>query len=183
MLARVIGNDPSKILGNLNATGHFYLINQNGIFFGQNARINVGALIASTMDIKDDDFMAGQLNFFGESTASVINAVRSMQARQLARTSEPRDDQRKPGRTRRRPKGSDPGDFGGGAKLIVDFSDFDKATDAAVETSIIIKVSKCGRGRRRRPVREAAASNEEGYVKADSLEISGDFVDLKTRQL
>ncbi|NLG15451.1 MAG: filamentous hemagglutinin N-terminal domain-containing protein, partial [Lentisphaerae bacterium] len=183
MLARVIGNDPSKILGNLNATGHFYLINQNGIFFGQNARINVGALIASTMDIKDDDFMAGQLNFFGESTASVINAgqinadavallgkdvqnLGTINANQVGLVAAQ--------------KAVTLGDFGGGAKLIVDFSDFDKATDAAVETSIINKgIVNAGEDGDVVLFAEAGtASNEEGYVKADSLEISGDFVDL-----
>ncbi len=183
MLARVIGNDPSKILGNLNATGHFYLINQNGIFFGQNARINVGALIASTMDIKDDDFMAGQLNFFGESTASVINAgqinadavallgkdvqnLGTINANQVGLVAAQ--------------KAVTLGDFGGGAKLIVDFSDFDKATDAAVETSIVNKgIVNAGEDGDVVLFAEAGtASNEEGYVKADSLEISGDFVDL-----
>ena len=74
MLARVVGNDPSNILGNLNATGHFYLVNQNGVYFGPNARVDVGAIIASTMDILDDDFMAGNLNFFGEAKGNVVNA-------------------------------------------------------------------------------------------------------------
>ena len=72
MLSRVVGSDVSDILGSLTATGHFYLVNPNGIFFGQNATIDTGALIASTLDISDSDFLAGQNIFSGDSDASII---------------------------------------------------------------------------------------------------------------
>ncbi len=45
--------DPSRIMGSLQANGHVYLINPNGIVFGENATVNVGSLVASTMGIKD----------------------------------------------------------------------------------------------------------------------------------
>ncbi len=73
MLSRVIGNDVSDILGSLTATGHFYLVNPNGIFFGPDATIDTNALIASTLDISDSDFLAGSNIFAGESEASIIN--------------------------------------------------------------------------------------------------------------
>ena len=73
MLARVVGQDPSNILGNLNANGHFYLVNPNGILFGQNAIVNVHALVASTLDISDQNFMDGKLLFEGNSKEAIIN--------------------------------------------------------------------------------------------------------------
>ena len=73
LLSRVMGGDVSDILGSLQANGHFYLVNPAGIYFGQNATIDTGALIASTLDITDEDFMAGRNIFSGVSDASIIN--------------------------------------------------------------------------------------------------------------
>ena len=41
---------PSQILGNIRAQGQVYILNQNGIIFGKNAQVNVGALLATTAD-------------------------------------------------------------------------------------------------------------------------------------
>ena len=48
---RIYQADPSTIFGALDANGRVYLINQNGILFGEGSTINVGALIASSLDI------------------------------------------------------------------------------------------------------------------------------------
>ena len=45
---RILQNDASQILGSLQANGHVYLINPNGILFGREATVNVHALIATT---------------------------------------------------------------------------------------------------------------------------------------
>lgn len=51
-LNRVLGNTaPSQILGSIKAPGTVLVINQNGIIFGAGAQINVGTLIASTLDV------------------------------------------------------------------------------------------------------------------------------------
>ena len=48
----------TTIDGALNAPkGNVYLINQNGILFGNGSRVNVGGLVASALDIKDSDFL------------------------------------------------------------------------------------------------------------------------------
>ena len=76
MLARVVGGDPSSILGALTADGIFYLVNPNGVYFGRDASVDVGQLIATTLNLTDQDFLAGNLSFSGESTAAVENQGR-----------------------------------------------------------------------------------------------------------
>lgn len=70
---RIGGADPSQILGNLSANGRVVLINGNGILFGPNAKINVGSLVATTMDASNADLMSGKATFSGNSTATVEN--------------------------------------------------------------------------------------------------------------
>ena len=62
-LNRVIGNvGPSQILGHINADGQVLLINQSGIIFGGASQINVGSLVASTLNITDQQFKTALLN-------------------------------------------------------------------------------------------------------------------------
>lgn len=72
-LNRVLGSDPSSILGSLLANGKVFLINPNGILFGLGAQVNVSGLIASTLNLGDNDFMAGRYHFAGNSSATVIH--------------------------------------------------------------------------------------------------------------
>ncbi|WP_277923238.1 filamentous hemagglutinin N-terminal domain-containing protein [Sphingomonas sp. CARO-RG-8B-R24-01] len=72
-LNRVVGPDPSQILGNLNANGKVFLVNPNGVVFGAGSQVNVGGLVASTLNIADADFMAGKYKFSGSGTGSVLN--------------------------------------------------------------------------------------------------------------
>jgi len=73
MLNRVLGSDPSGILGSLSSNGKVFLVNPNGILFGPRATVNVGGLVASTLNITDSDFMAGNIRFYGGGGASVVN--------------------------------------------------------------------------------------------------------------
>jgi filamentous hemagglutinin family protein len=72
-LNRVIGSDPSVVLGNLNANGKVFLVNPNGVLFGQDAQVSVGSLVASTLNVSDADFAAGRHSFSGTSSAAVLN--------------------------------------------------------------------------------------------------------------
>ncbi|MFG1374183.1 GLUG motif-containing protein, partial [Xanthobacter oligotrophicus] len=72
-LNRVIGNESSVIAGAINANGQVFLVNSNGILFTGTSQVNVGGLVASTLDISNADFIAGNYVFSGSSTASVVN--------------------------------------------------------------------------------------------------------------
>ncbi|RGP54296.1 beta strand repeat-containing protein, partial [Pseudomonas abyssi] len=73
-LNRVIGEDASAIYGNLNANGKVFLVNPNGVLFGEGAAVNVGALVASTLSLSDQDFNDGNYQFQGDgNNAAVIN--------------------------------------------------------------------------------------------------------------
>ncbi len=49
---------PSLINGRLTANGRVFLINHNGILFGDGARVNVHSLVASALDMDDEIFEA-----------------------------------------------------------------------------------------------------------------------------
>ena len=62
-LNRILDQNASEILGAIDANGRVFLINPNGIVFGSTATVNVAALVASSLDIDYDDFMAGNYDF------------------------------------------------------------------------------------------------------------------------
>jgi filamentous hemagglutinin family protein len=70
---RIYDTNGSSILGHLNANGQVYLINPNGILFGQGAQVNVGGLVATTLNFNDANLNSNAKNFSGTSSASVIN--------------------------------------------------------------------------------------------------------------
>ena len=72
-LNRVLGSNVSVIQGALNANGHVFLVNPNGVLFTPTAQVNVGGLVASTLNISADDFLAGNYRFSANSTAGVKN--------------------------------------------------------------------------------------------------------------
>jgi len=72
-LNRVIGSTGSRIDGQISANGRVFLVNPNGVLFGAGAQVNVGGLVASTQNLSDADFLAGNYRFSGTSTQSVTN--------------------------------------------------------------------------------------------------------------
>lgn len=85
-LNRIYQADPSRIFGNLSANGQVYLINQNGILFGNPdgtpMQLNVQSLIASTLTMSDTAISNGilapisgdQAAFTGSTGAIQVNA-------------------------------------------------------------------------------------------------------------
>ena len=67
----IFDTNGTQILGHLNANGQVYLINPNGVLFGQGAVVNVGALVASSLNPTDAN--ATTRSFSGTGTGSVVN--------------------------------------------------------------------------------------------------------------
>ncbi|MFN0162402.1 MAG: filamentous hemagglutinin N-terminal domain-containing protein, partial [Burkholderiales bacterium] len=70
---RVVGSDPSAILGQLQSNGRVFLINPNGITIGAGAQIDAAAFVASTLGLSNADMLAGRLRF--EATPGSANVV------------------------------------------------------------------------------------------------------------
>src|SRR5262249_35255016 len=74
VLNRVTGNDPSAILGSLSSNGRVWLLNPNGVLFGQGARIDVAGFVASTLNLNNADWLAGKY-LFTQGTGSPAGIV------------------------------------------------------------------------------------------------------------
>jgi filamentous hemagglutinin family protein len=72
VLNRVAGGSPSSILGMLDSPGRVFLINPNGIVFGSGAQVSVGALVASSLDIGNADFLAGNYRFAAAGSPGAV---------------------------------------------------------------------------------------------------------------
>ncbi|MCP5277302.1 MAG: filamentous hemagglutinin N-terminal domain-containing protein [Thiobacillus sp.] len=72
-LNRVLGSEASAIYGRLDANGQVFLVNPSGVYFAPGAQVNVGGLVASTLDLTDADFLGGNYRFQGQATVKVVN--------------------------------------------------------------------------------------------------------------
>ena len=70
---RVTGTDVSVIQGSLQANGQVFLSNPNGVLFTKDAQINVGSLVATTLQMSNEDLAAGRYRLQGKSDKSVTN--------------------------------------------------------------------------------------------------------------
>ena len=60
VLNRVVGNDASKIFGSISSNGQVWLVNPHGVLFGRDARVDVGSLVASTLNLPLADWINGR---------------------------------------------------------------------------------------------------------------------------
>ncbi|MGB1215198.1 MAG: filamentous hemagglutinin N-terminal domain-containing protein, partial [Pikeienuella sp.] len=74
-LNRVLNDLPTEISGQLLANGSVWIVNQHGVVFHAGAVVNVGGLIATSADITNANFMAGNYRFDrpGDPDAKIIN--------------------------------------------------------------------------------------------------------------
>jgi filamentous hemagglutinin family protein len=77
-LSRVTGAERSLIVGKLNATGSFYLVNPQGVVIGSSGVVTTGGrFVASALDIDSDAFMKGNaLTLQGDACGVVVNLGR-----------------------------------------------------------------------------------------------------------
>ncbi|MFL2676387.1 MAG: filamentous hemagglutinin N-terminal domain-containing protein [Alphaproteobacteria bacterium] len=74
-LNRVKGSTPSTIAGQLNSNGKVMLVNPNGVVITPSGTVNTRSFTASTLNIKDKDFINERYNFEGNgSSKGVKNA-------------------------------------------------------------------------------------------------------------
>ena len=72
---RISDPNGSRILGQLSANGQVWLINPSGVYFGPGAQVNVGGLVASTLNLADNTKpyqLRGAVSA-GNNSASVVN--------------------------------------------------------------------------------------------------------------
>ncbi|MGE1153881.1 filamentous hemagglutinin N-terminal domain-containing protein, partial [Pseudomonas kitaguniensis] len=69
------GGGQSVIQGSLSANGKVYLVNGAGVLFGPSAQVSTGGLVASTLDIANEDFLDGRDRFTltDQSKGEVVN--------------------------------------------------------------------------------------------------------------
>lgn len=73
-LNRIHDLNPSQIMGRLSSNGQVFLLNHAGIVFGKTAQVNVGSLVATSLDMADSDFMAGRYTLKnGAGAGAVLN--------------------------------------------------------------------------------------------------------------
>ena len=73
-LNRIHSQSASEIHGRINATGEVLLVNENGILFGKNSRIDVGSIAASANNIKNADYLSDNYVFEeGDNESTVTN--------------------------------------------------------------------------------------------------------------
>jgi len=72
-LNRVLSASPSQIYGSLSSNGTVFLVNPQGIVVAPGAQVNVGGLVATSLNISDSDFLARHLNFTGTGVAGAVS--------------------------------------------------------------------------------------------------------------
>ena len=72
VLNRIVGVDPSSIIGTLQSNGKVFLINPNGIIFGQGARVDAAGLVASSLNMTDADFLGNRYLLSAGRSAGVV---------------------------------------------------------------------------------------------------------------
>ncbi len=72
LLNRVTGATTSTIAGQINANGQVYLVNPNGIAITPTGAVKAGAFVASTLDMADQDFVAGRRVFRGNGQSAAV---------------------------------------------------------------------------------------------------------------
>lgn len=69
---RVVGQDPSSIMGSLVANGQVWIMNPSGVLIGSTARVNTGGFMATSLVMDRDDFFAGRYQLKQEGAGGFV---------------------------------------------------------------------------------------------------------------
>nr|MBI3614197.1 filamentous hemagglutinin N-terminal domain-containing protein [Nitrospirota bacterium] len=75
-LLKVAGDSPSIWNGSFWSNGQFMLQNPSGVLFSSSSRVDVASLLVTTLNMKNEDFLAGNYRFSqmaGYANAAVVN--------------------------------------------------------------------------------------------------------------
>ncbi|MCJ8314605.1 MAG: filamentous hemagglutinin N-terminal domain-containing protein, partial [Saccharospirillaceae bacterium] len=75
---RVVGNDLSEIMGQLNSNANVFLINPNGVLFGENSQVNVGGLFISDHNLNNEGQLSSSNNTQGITLLGEINSKQDL---------------------------------------------------------------------------------------------------------
>jgi filamentous hemagglutinin family protein len=68
-----ISGGASEIYGKLTANGQVFFSNPDGMLFAKGAQVNVGGMLATTLNISDQDFMSGNYRLSGPGNGIIRN--------------------------------------------------------------------------------------------------------------
>ena len=72
-LNKVSSADPSRIYGQLTSNGQVFLQSPGGVIFGKDAKVDVGGLVASTMNINNEDLNSQSIKFSANTKGEIVN--------------------------------------------------------------------------------------------------------------
>ncbi|HSG91492.1 MAG TPA: filamentous hemagglutinin N-terminal domain-containing protein, partial [Pseudomonadales bacterium] len=74
-LGNINGESATQIFGTLTANGNVILVNPRGVVFGESSRVDVASLVASSLGLNVEEFMAGltELEFTADMAGKIIN--------------------------------------------------------------------------------------------------------------
>ena len=72
-LNRVTGSTPSRIAGQINSNGKVLLINPNGVAITKSGTVKTSSFTASTLDIKNSDFLNDKYSFSGKGSSKGVS--------------------------------------------------------------------------------------------------------------
>jgi filamentous hemagglutinin family protein len=74
VLNRIVGGNPTEILGQLISNGKVFLINPNGVVFGSGSSVDTQGLMVSTLDLSNNDFKNNTFHFIAGSNTGNIRS-------------------------------------------------------------------------------------------------------------
>jgi filamentous hemagglutinin family protein len=71
-LNRIFDASPTQIFGSLSANGQVFLLNAAGIIFGPSSHVDVAGIVASSLNLSDEDFLSGRYAFQSNGAGGMV---------------------------------------------------------------------------------------------------------------